>query len=229
MGQPEHYSADIPERCLHLIEKLLPRAEQIFMPGQHKDLGPLVSTFVLTMSIPVITLPYERIFKPDDSEFSYADDRHVRTNLSFEVKSQMNLPKLSESRFFGLDWWRFTKVGENSLFNLADGIPDHVADALSIEKARQDASNMPVTQWISIIRNALSHGGIAYLDESGRSSYGHRVAMFAFASGKYDRGNTPHRLVGLNVLRISQSDFEDFLREWVRWLQISGIDLRAAA
>ena len=36
---------------------------------------------------------------------------------------------------------------------------------------------MATSQWCSILRNAIAHGGIAYLNENGRSSYGEPVKM----------------------------------------------------
>ncbi len=74
----------------------------------------------------------------------------------------------------------------------------------------------------------MAHGGIAYLDESGRSSYGTPVKMFAFVSGKYGKPKCEHaetacrfgmgNLEGLNILRISETDYRQFLEEWVAWL-----------
>ena len=39
------------------------------------------------------------------------------------------------------------------------------------EEAATRVGKMPTSQWCSILRNAMAHGGIAYLNEIGRSSY----------------------------------------------------------
>jgi len=85
---------------------------------------------------------------------------------------------------------------------------------------------MPASQWCSVLRNALAHGGIAYLNENGRSTYNEPVKMFAFASGKYIN---KHELAAVNLLRISEADYFDFLRNWVAWLQKTGIQDALAA
>lgn len=229
MGQPEHYSLDLPARCLHLLKELQPCASKIFMPGQDEGLGPLVATFALTMAMPIITLPCERIFKPNKQGFQYADDRELNDGLAESVKTQMSLSKFSKASFFRHQVWSFVQVEKAGLFNLSRGIPDTVAKELSKEKALDSAANMPVSQWMSCLRNALAHGGIAYLDTNGMPTYGQPVRMYVFVSGRYNRDLNPPELTGLNVLRISHINFVQFLHDWVEWLQQSGIDLEAAA
>lgn len=229
MGQPEHYSLDLPARCLRLLDELQPCASGIFMPGQDEGLGPLTATFALTMAVPIVTLPFERIFKPDDNNFHYADDRQLKAGLTRAVRTQINLPKFSKASFFGPGVWSFTQVDQSGLFNLADGLPPDVAQQLSKKETFEAAADMPVSQWLGCLRNALAHGGIAYLDQQGMTSEGQPVKMFAFVSGRYKRESRPPELIGLNILRISQADFHRFLRDWVRWLEQSGIDFKAAA
>ncbi|MEP0709354.1 MAG: hypothetical protein ABJL17_15610 [Parvibaculum sp.] len=229
MGKPQHYSADLPARCLQLLEELQPHASQIFMPRQDKGLGPLTATFALTMAIPIITLPYERLYNLDNADFHYADDRQLKDELTASVKTEMGLEKLSHSQFYRPDVWRFVTVDRPPFFNLGKEFPHPVSESLSQEAAVSAAADMPVSLWISCLRNALAHGGIAYLDEKGFPSYGQPIKMYAFVSGKYDRTGERRQLVRLNILRINQTDFIQFLRDWVDWLQKSGIELDAAA
>ena len=72
----------------------------------------------------------------------------------------------------------------------------------------------------------MAHGGIAYLDENGRTSYGRPVKMYAFISGTYTK--TRKELATLNVLRISEVNYRTFLRKWVEWLEGSGLNELAA-
>ena len=64
------------------------------------------------------------------------------------------------------------------------------------------------------LRNALAHGGIAYLDAYGRQARGGSAAMLAFAGTVQEN----RRLVGLNTLRVSEDDFCSFLMAWADWL-----------
>lgn len=53
--------------------------------------------------------------------------------------------------------------------------------------------------------------------------------MFAFVSGKFGKSKCEHadadcrfgmgELEGLNILRISENDYRQFLEEWVAWLE----------
>jgi hypothetical protein len=84
--------------------------------------------------------------------------------------------------------------------------------------------------WSSTLRNALAHGGIAYLDGNGRSSFdGSPVKMYAFASWKYRPRNGKQR-PRVNLLRIREEDYRDFLGRWVDWLKEIGyaVESRAA-
>lgn len=229
MGKPQHYSADLSSRCLRLLEELEPHAAQTFMPGQDERLGPLTATFALTMAIPIITLPYERLYNLRNADFHYADDRQLKDELTASLKAEMGLEKLSHAKFYRPDVWSFVTIDHPPFFNLANEFPYPVSENLSRDTAKSAADNMPVSQWVSCLRNALAHGGITYLDEKGLPSYGQPIKMYAFVSGKYDRTGDRRQLVRLNILRINQTDFIQFLRDWVDWLQKSGIDLDTAA
>jgi hypothetical protein len=75
MGNPLHYSLELPQRCLQLIDELWPYAEKTQQPN-HPNLGPLTTTFLISMSMPIINLPIERIERGRNGE-SYADDRPI--------------------------------------------------------------------------------------------------------------------------------------------------------
>ena len=72
----------------------------------------------------------------------------------------------------------------------------------------------------------MAHGGIAYLDQNGRTSNDEPVKMYAFISGIY--GKIGDELVGLSVLRINEENYRIFLRKWVEWLELSGLNEMAA-
>ena len=240
MGNPEHYSLELPSRCMALIDQLWPEAAKIH-GGERPDLGPLTSTFLLSMSMPVLTIPLERIERQIDKagEAGYADDRHLNELAVKAFEDVIRRGSLGDAPFYRAGAWRFHTVTEGPFPNISGGMPDGLADVLSGEAAIEAARRMPAQQWISIIRNAMAHGGIAYLDEHGRSSHGTPVKMYAFVSGKYGKPKCQHAegqcrygpgaLERLNILRVSEADFRDFLREWVAWLEMTKIARQAAA
>jgi hypothetical protein len=175
------------------------------------------------MSMPIINLPIERIEKHLDATFGYANDQHVSPAITKAVHTVLGANTLDKAPFHVPSAWRFAT---HSPFNIADGIPDGLAKELSTEGAASRASRMPTSQWCSVLRNAMAHGGIAYLDEYGRTSYERPVKMYAFISGKFEHDT--NNLIKLNILRIGEEDYRIFLRKWVAWLKSSGLDRLAA-
>lgn len=233
MGQPYHYGIEIPGRCLQLIDGLWDQARQLY-GIEDPDLGPLTSTFLISMSMPTINLPIERIERHIDKREGYADERHISDDAVKAFVAVIRKGTLGKAPFFEENAWSFTEVLKEPLFNAADGLPSEIAERLSDQSAMDNARKMPAQQWVSIVRNALAHGGVTYLDEDGRSGHGRPVKMYAFISGKYGRrvceqgeGHCPAglgELQGLRVLRISEDHFRNFLRKWVIWLGESRID-----
>jgi hypothetical protein len=224
MGNPVHYSREIPSRCLQLINGLWQHAEGLFQPDR-RDLGHLTSTFLVSRSYPIINLPIERIERNRSrQEQGYADDRHIDPKLAVAVWQELGAKKLSEAPFFTSGMWSFC---QSDVFNIAGGLPDNHAEKLATAEAHTSAADMPTSQWCGVLRNALAHGGVAYLNEHGRYAYEAPVSMYLFASGRFRKGDRPEdrpELIGLNLLRIKEGDYRSFLQQWVRWLQVSDIE-----
>jgi hypothetical protein len=173
------------------------------------------------MSYPIINLPIERIERQGKKqEQGYADDRHIDPKLAVAVWQALQSKKLSEAPFFTPGVWSFYQSGA---FNISGGLPEKYADVLASPEAHTMASEMETSRWCSALRNALAHGGVAYLNEEGRYAYEAPVSIYLFASGRYHREDR-EKLVGLNLLRIKELDYRNFLRSWVKWLQASGVE-----
>lgn len=214
-----------------VIDNLWTTAEKIY--GEDRpDIGPLTSTFLLSMSMPILSIPLERIERQIDrpAGTGYADDTFLNPAVVNAFENVIRRGQLGDAPFYKGGAWRFHSIKKGPFLNIAEGIPEPVADRLSSDEAVEAARSMPAQQWISIIRNAMAHGGIAYLDEHGRSSYGTPVKMYAFVSGKYGKPKCQHAdaecryglgmLEGLNILRVSEMDYRDFLHDWVKWLEV---------
>ena len=182
MGNPAHYSREIPSRCLQLIDGLWQHAEGLFQPDR-RDLGPLTSTFLISMSFPIINLPIERIERNSSrSGQGYADDRHVDPKLAAAVWQKLGGEELRKAPFFSHGAWSFCK---SEVFNISSGLPEKYAEQLASPDAQAKASHMPTSQWCSVLRNAMAHGGIAYLNKNGYYTYEAPVSMYLFVSGRY--------------------------------------------
>ena len=76
----------------------------------------------------------------------------------------------------------------------------------------------PAVRILTDLRNALAHGGIAYLDEKGRQTDS-QAAMLAFVGAVMKKG----RITGVNVLRVHQRHYREFLAAWASWLRQAGV------
>lgn len=226
MGIPQHYSLELPERCLTLIEALLPAAQDLRALGQ-EHLGPLTTTFLLAMSTPMIVLPIERIERHRNRAEGYADDRFVNAAITAAIGEGLGGRRLSKSPFFEPGVWRLGKIQYQPAMNIARRFPEELALLLDEPEALISAAAMPASQWASCLRNALSHGGIAYLDNAGRQASGGDTEMVAFVSGRYEASRQEPELIV--ALRIDRESFLSFLRLWVRWLTQSGLSYAVAA
>lgn len=62
MGIPSNYSIDLPNRCLALLEGLWDHVSGDDKLGLLHG-GPLTTTFLLSLAIPIVVMPTERILK----------------------------------------------------------------------------------------------------------------------------------------------------------------------
>lgn len=228
MGIPAHYSLELPERCLHLIENLWPLVDQLTIPGE-EHLGGLTTTFLLAMSSPILTLPIERIEAHFGMPFEgYMDDRALDNNLSDEIERVFKCPRMEKSPFFQPNSWKFADMiykGEN----LAGHLPYALSEPLNADEAYTRAAKMEVRQWARCLRNSLAHGGILYLNDEGQQIYGGKASQFAFISARYPEGNTRSKPDRIRALSISESAYRDFLSRWVKWLSNTGLSHALAA
>ncbi len=212
MSAPDHYSRDIAVRCQNLIQHLLPMIND-GLPDDERFAGPLRTTFLLAMATPMIVLPIERLFKPGNPNAAQAgDDTELDPALANEVADILGETRtFGEAPFAANMSWRY--VQGCPPFNVAADWPHELLDRLDTPEAIDAARKAPASRILLNLRNALAHGGVAYLDENGRNTRG-RAAMFAFAATQ----TRNRQIAGLNILRIHEDEFGAFLAAWTQWL-----------
>jgi hypothetical protein len=215
MGRPTHYSTEIVSRCQRLIERL---SDQISSDSALVDEfgGPLRTTFLLAMSTPMIVLPMERLYKPLIGREGVADDTALNPNLSQRVLEQFDGHRAADAPFFVAGDWAY--IDAVTGFEVAGLWPAEVFDMLADPAALAAAADAPLDRFLGCLRNALSHGGVTYLDRTGRQSHA-ATNMLGFASFP-----SLKRTGELRILRISVDGFERFLGLWTRWLTESGVE-----
>jgi hypothetical protein len=218
MGRPLHYSLDIVTRCRSLLQHLMPHVQK-GLPDDKRFGGSLTTTFLLAMANPMIALPVERIFKPDEGRDVVADDRALNAGLSDEVNSVFDgKTKFKECPFFAQTDWRL--VRNVKPFNIADWGNDGVFETLAGGAGKNAAAGETAKFMMIHLRNAIAHGGIIYLDKDGRLNEKTAV-MLGFVSAKINWKT--HKVEGLHISRVSEPDFHKFLIAWSDWIEKSGV------
>jgi len=210
---PQHYSREIVQRCHSLIRHLRPAIEN-GLPGDAQFGGTLETTFLLAMATPMIVLPIERILVPEYNSSQVGNDRNLDPSLAEAVSSVLGGEcTFSKAPFGAAGQWSYVPAYA-PVFNLADGCPHELLQALNTPEALARANDAPAADILHVLRNALAHGGVAYLDKDGMTTE-HAADVLAFISTQRD---DRRRVIGLNVLGVSQSDFYGFLTAWTAWL-----------
>lgn len=232
MGIPTHYSQDLPDRCYQLITKLWPAVNDTYADGQ-EHLGPLTTTFLLAMANPIIVLPIERIERHKGKGVGgYVNDRPLNGHLALEVDRVLGAARFEQCPFFEEGQWRLATIAFDHQ-NFALEFPHELRVALDQSAALGAAATLQASQWASCLRNAISHGGVSYLDAYGCADHSGKTEMLAFVSATYPKYPKGHALEGrrdtsqpplkLMVLRITERGFCTFLTLWVNWLKASGL------
>lgn len=211
MGNPTHFSLEVPKRAHQLLCDMYERLSE----SEGTKL-PLKATFLLSVSMPIIILPIERILNyKRNATNGPVNDAVLNPALANALDNALDLEaEVHKAPFFKGPWEYAALEKEIEFPNLAsDGLPDKIAEKLDSPSALEDAKNLPANRFCKILRNSLAHGGILYLDENGRSYQGAPVQRFAFVST-----NDPKNPTKLHFLRIGMFEFRQFLQSWTEWL-----------
>ncbi|MEJ6846800.1 hypothetical protein V3589_11345 [Sinorhizobium fredii] len=215
MGNPTHFSLEVPKRAHQLLRDLY---EQL--GGSEGTRLPLKATFLLSVSMPIVILPIERIlkYKRKPAEV-HMNDAILNARLADAVDRAIDLQaKVHTAKFFTGSWQYATLEKGSGFPNLAAvGLPEVIAAHLDAPQALEDARNLSANRFCKILRNALAHGGVLYLDQYGRSRSGAPVRRFAFVS-------TDNSNKRLHFLRIKMADYRAFLQRWVDWMNGEAIE-----
>lgn len=168
MGRPVHYSMEIAARCQHLIELLADQTDRDPKLVERWR-GPLRTTFLLAMSTPMLVLPMERLFKPVLRKAGVADDSKLDEAAGDRFRATFADGRpFHEAEFYEAKAWSY--IAATQKFSVAEVWPSAIFDQLDTPEAFEAAAAAPTADILECLRNALSHGGVAYLDARGRAT-----------------------------------------------------------
>ncbi len=200
---PERFIFEYPDRSKQLLEMLEPEARK------HN----LIGSFSLLVASSIFLIPYERMKKG-----------HPLKDTQREPQLYQAIRQVESERFLAAAFWpdkqlrdwRFSRImnSANGTLSWQDKDGRHPMHA----EAENTIGKRKAGEVLRVIRNALAHGNIVYLDDSGFETRGARVQYLAFLS-RYEDDLPPQP--GAETYRVvvaTENDFLDFVKAWVAWL-----------
>lgn len=173
MGNPQNFSIDVPRRCQILLEQLWPSVSN----KADGRLLPLNASFLLAISTPMVNLPIERIWKPQNGRaVGHLNDAVLDASLAKAVKADIGQSPVAQAPFYKAGAWRYHYLPKGvALPDLSKlGLPTAVQQALAADGALTAANALAPKTFCSILRNGLAHGGVS-LPRQPRPNHGRRA------------------------------------------------------
>jgi hypothetical protein len=198
---PDRFVTEYPARCLELLDALEPIAHEREMLG----------TFSVLMAGSVLTIPLERLAKHHPIDSEYGSDL-------FQA-----LRKLEKQQWLAADFWGGAPSGAWHFARVVTD-PNDVAgwrnenDVHSVQEGANTIRSRKVSIVLRVLRNALAHGNIVYLNEHGHETAGTQLHSIGFLT-RYEE--TPEqRDVGCTyrLVAVPEAEFLFFVKCWARWL-----------
>ncbi|MCC7428682.1 MAG: hypothetical protein IT557_17455 [Alphaproteobacteria bacterium] len=186
---PQRFVTEYPERCGQLLSMLEPQARE------HDLLG----SFALLVASAAFNIPFGRITEADHPLGP------PESPLSSAIRALEGQPFLEAPFWHGKRpaYFRFSRIMND---------PSHAAGWADQAGLHPLQSGAPENGYrvLKVIRHALAHGNVVYLNERGHEAPGERVRFLAFLS----RNNRHHR-----VAIFDEESFLAFLKAWIAWIQ----------
>lgn len=208
MGVPIRFAIEYPRRVLELMDVLEAEARQ-----RH-----LLGSFGLLAAAAVLTIPYERM-----RTAHFLHDQVRDADLASGVK------RLEKVKFLSAPFWRDEAPGEWYQSHVMASVDD--VDAWRDETGRPclnaDANTIRrrnAAEVIRVLRNALAHGNIIYLNNDFREIPGHEMVYMAFLSRYEETEEQRKQAETYRVVVTSEEEFLRFVKAWAVWVSRFRLD-----
>lgn len=198
---PNRFATEYPERCLQLLEAFKPIAAK----------QELSSSFSVMLASSILLVPWER-----------ANNKHP-LKQEHGGSLQLALKALEKKRWLTADFWEGIDPGDWR-FSRIMGDPNKTSQwkdengKRSFSVVANTIQGRKVRDVFRILRNALAHGNIIYLDKDGFETNGAQVQHLAFLS-RYEE-DEKEREAGetYRLLTVRENDFLPFVQAWANWV-----------
>lgn len=198
---PDRFVTEYPARCLDLLDAMEPIARERDMLG----------TFAVLVAGSMLNIPLERLAK-----------RHP-INTEFGSDLFQALRRLERQKWHLAEFWKGEPVGDWHFSRIVTD-PNNVSgwrnqdDQPSMQPQTNTIDQRNVSMVLRVLRNALAHGNVVYLNDQGHETAGTRLHSIGFLS-RYEE--TPEQRVAANTYRlvaVQETSFLRFVKCWASWL-----------
>jgi hypothetical protein len=198
---PARFVVEYPKRCLDLIKELEPIARQ----------RKLVGSFSLLVAAAVFVIPYERM-----------GSKHPLHKATRDVDLFSALKSLEKENFITApfwngnppnDAWRFSRIMTDA--NDTTGWKDEDGNHPMEANAKNSLPRRKADEVLRVIRNALAHGNIVYLNERGFEQRDTKLQFLGFLS-RYEEAKEASETYRL--VTTTEDEFLRFVKVWAKWV-----------
>jgi hypothetical protein len=201
---PERFVVEYPERCLALLEMLEPMARE----------SQLVGSFSLLVAPSAFVIPYERM-----------QARHPMHLRGHDGDLDSALRRLDSSeRFLAASFWNGAEPGEWRFSRIMEHVENthRWHDEAGLHPMSPEAVNKVADcnagKVLRVIRNALAHGNVVYLNADGLEMRGTEVQFLAFLT-RYEETEEQRRVAETYRLVVTTEEtFLRFVKAWTTWV-----------
>jgi hypothetical protein len=219
---PARFVVEYPQRCLDLIEVLEPTARQ----------RELVGSFSLLAAAAVFVIPYERMGNDKNPLHHKARDVDLfRALKALEKKPFIKAPFWNEHP--PNNAWRFSRIMNNP--NKTEMWKDEEGRHPMITEAKNSLQSRKASEVLRVIRNALAHGNIVYLNEKGFEQHDTKLQFLGFlgrceakeqcrceAKEQQKESETYHLVTTTeetyHLVTTTEDEFLRFVKLWTKWV-----------
>jgi hypothetical protein len=201
---PARFAVEYPERRLRLLQELEPSARK----------HGLLASFSILVASSAILIPYERMQSRHPMHRKGRDG-----DLSTALRSLDKKELFSNAQFWKESSpgdWRFSRIF-TELKDVGGWRDDDKRHPMAVD-SKNTIALRNAGQVVRVIRNALAHGNIVYLNTQGLEEEGTRVAFLAFLS-RYEETEAERKLAETyRLLVTTEESFLHFVKQWTAWV-----------
>jgi hypothetical protein len=200
---PRRFVVEYPERCLRLLEMLEPQARK----------EELIGSFSLLVASAAFLIPYERM-KSAHPMRKEGDDDLTKALRSLDRKHKFLSAPFWPSADHGA--WRFSRIMKNA--NDTRNWRDQKGFHPMAEKAENSIAERMAGEVLRVIRNALAHGNVVYLNADGHEEEDTKVEYLGFLSRYEESGDEKKIAETYRLVATTEDAFLEFVKAWAMWI-----------